>query len=373
MKFSVEKNTLYEAVSTASKACALKSALNILDGILLTLEGNILTVTGYDLEIAIKISVAVDGQQDGKVVTDPRLLSEMVKKMPGDTINFELCENENKNQSMTVRITSGKSKLSLLCKLGDEFPNIIELKKDISFEISEKLLKDMLIKVGFAVSRTNQELESIKMEIEDNLFYTVATDGNRLAAKHCTIENENINFLIPEKAVSSLTKSLSDDEDGKVSILVDKNQICISKENYILISRLLEGKFVNYRRIIEAQYPRVMNVNVKELISSMERCLLLMSDKLRIPVVCSVNDNFMNISCKTTIGAIDEEIEVDVKEGEFSDFVINFNPRFMLEALQKTNCDEVKISFDGSLNPFKITPLEDNGEFIFIIVPIRSS
>jgi DNA polymerase-3 subunit beta len=105
----------------------------------------------------------------------------------------------------------------------------------------------------------------------------------------------------------------------------------------------------------------------------MERCLLLMSDKLRIPVVCSVKDGYMNISCKTTIGAIDEEVSVTIKEGDFVDFNINFNPRFLLEALQKTNCDEVKISFDGNLNPFKITPLEDNGEFIFIIVPIRSS
>jgi DNA polymerase-3 subunit beta len=98
-----------------------------------------------------------------------------------------------------------------------------------------------------------------------------------------------------------------------------------------------------------------------------------MSDKLRIPVNCSVESDYMKISCKTTFGAIDEEISVSILESDFSGFNINFNPRFMLDALQKTNCDEVKICFDGSLKPFKITPVEDNGEFIFIIVPIRSS
>jgi DNA polymerase-3 subunit beta len=98
-----------------------------------------------------------------------------------------------------------------------------------------------------------------------------------------------------------------------------------------------------------------------------------MSDKLKVPVLCSIEDEIMKISCKTTLGAIDEEVSAILKEGDFTDFNINFNPRFMLEALQRANCEEIKISFDGSLNPFKITPLEDNGEFIFIIVPIRSS
>ena len=369
MKFSAEKNSLYEAVSAASKACALKSALNILDGVLLNLDGDILTITGYDLEIGIKVSVTVAGQQNGNVVTDPRLLSEMVKKMPGDTVDFILVDNKN------IKITSGKSKLNIPCKPGDEFPNIIEIKKENSFEISEKLLKDMLVRVGFAVSRTNQELECIKMEMENDVLFTVATDGNRLAAKHCVLQNvnESMSFTIPEKAVASLIVSLSNTEENNVNISVDKNQICISKENYILISRLLEGKFVNYKRIIESEFPRILTVNVKELSLSMERCLLLMSDKLKVPATCSVDDGFMKVSCKTPLGAIDEEISVIIKEGEFSDFNINFNPRFMYEALQKANCDEVKIAFEGALKPFKITPIEDNGEFIFIIVPIRSS
>ena len=379
MKFTCEKNLFYEAVTSASKACALKSALNILDGVLLTLAENTLTITGYDLEIGIKVSLDVNGTQGGAVVTDPRLLSEMVKKLSGSHFDFTL--NENK----TIKITSGKSKLNLPCKLGEEFPNIIELKKETSFEISEKLLKEMLLKVGFAVSRTNQELECIKLEIENDIFFAVATDGNRLAAKHCDTskikftegEHEKANIILPDKAVASLIRSLSDDDEAKVKISVDKNQICILKQNYILISRLLEGKFVNYKRIIEGEFPKALTVDVRELILSMERCLLLMSDKLRMPVVCSIEDGLMRIECKTTLGSIDEEIPIEIKEGEFFEsgdsFKINFNPRFMLEALQKANCDKVRIAFDESLKPFKITPIEENGEFIFIIVPIRSS
>lgn len=373
MKFSADKNILYEAVSNASKACALKSALNILDGVLLNLKDNILTITGYDLEIGIKISVNVDGQEDGNIVTDPRLLSELVKKMPGDIVNFILKDEKE------IEITSGKLILNIPYKIGTDFPNIIEIKKELSFNMKEKLLKEMLTRVDYASARNdvNPSLMGIKIDIEDNIFYSAATDGNRLATKYCKIENENVSFILPEKAVVSLIKSLSDEENEEnpkeISISIDKNQICVSKENYMIVSRLLDGKFVNYKRIIDGTYTKSLNINVKDLCSSMERCLLLMSDKLKSPVSCSVNDEYMKISCKTALGAINEEIPIIINNGDFKDFNIFFNPRFMLEALQKTYCEEVKINFDGSLNPFKITPIVDNGEFIFIIVPIRSS
>jgi DNA polymerase-3 subunit beta len=373
MKFTAEKNELFETITNASKACAMKSALNILDGVLLSLEGNTLTATGYDLEIGIKVSMTVDGSQDGKVVADPKLLAEMVKKMGGDNIDFSLVDQKS------VKITSGKSKVNLPCKPGEEFPNIIEIKKEKSFDINSKLLKEMFSRVSYAVSRVKPEFEAIKVEITDNVFYTVATDTNRLAAKCCKINNEDVDFIIPEKAVNSLLRSLSDDPEESVNISIEKNQISISKPNYVLISRLIENTFVNYKRIFDAPFNRTVTVSVKELTTAMEKCLCLQSDKLKIPANCSFVDNFMKITCKTAHGCIDDEIEIEIKEGEFSDFNINFNPRFMLDSLQKADCDKISISFEGALKPLKITNAnkdeknEDNGEFIFIIVPVRNT
>ena len=372
MKFAAEKNELYEIISNASKACAMKSALNILDGILLNLDGNTLTATGYDLEIGIKVSMQVDGHENGKVVVDPKLLGEMIKKMSGDNVNFELSDNK------VLKVTSGKSKLTVPNKPGEEFPNIIEIKKEdstqVSFEMNSKLLKEMFSRVSYAVSRIKPEFEAIKLEIVDGVLYTVATDTNRLAAKHCPIANENVDFIIPEKAVSSLLRSLSDDADENVSICVSQNQISISKPNYVLISRLIENKFVNYKRIFEAPFNRALTVDVKEFILSMERCLYLQSDKLKIPVTCSFEDSFMKLSCKTTYGSIDDEVAITIVEGEFSDFDINFNPRFMLEALQKVTTEQVRIDYEGSFKPFKITSPDpaQAGEFIHIVVPVRS-
>jgi DNA polymerase-3 subunit beta len=367
MKFTAEKNDLYETIANASKACAAKSALNILDGILLTLEGNTLTATGYDLEIGIKVSMTADGQENGKIVTDPKLLTEMIKKMPGETIDVTLVDNK------TLKVTSGKSMLSVPCRLGDDFPNIIETKKENTFVINAKLLKEMFSRVNYAVSRTKPELEAVKMEIENNVFYTVTTDANRLAAKHCQFECEDIDILIPEKAVASLLRSITEeDSETDISISVEKNQISISKPNYVLISRLLENKFVQYKRILTAPFNRVLTLDTKEMILSMERCLFLQSEKLKIPATCTFEGEYIKITCKTPHGAIDDEMSFKVKEGDFSDFSINFNPRYMLEALQKSTTDEVMISFESALKPFLITPTENNGEFMFIVVPVRS-
>jgi len=373
MKFSADKSVLYEAISGASKACAVKSALSILDGVMLSLSGDKLTVTGYDLEVGIRITVQVDGGEDGVTVTDPKLLAEMVRKMPGSSVDFKLDSVNGKD----IKITSGKSLLTIPCKSGNDFPNIVELKKDFVFEIKEKLLKDMLTRVEFSTckSDSNPSLMGIKMEITDNNYYSVATDGNRLAARYCVLENiPDAEFIIPEKAVSSLIRSLSDDDKNSVSISVDKNQISVTKENYMIISRLLDGKFVNYKRILEAPFPRVIGVNAKELALSMERCLLLMSDKIKTHAAFSFSGDTMKINCKTTIGSIEEQIQVSVKEGDFADFNICFNPRFLLEALQKAAADSVRIGFDGPFKPFKIIPDSDteSGDFIFIVVPIRS-
>ncbi|MCL2754504.1 MAG: DNA polymerase III subunit beta, partial [Oscillospiraceae bacterium] len=308
MKFTAEKNELYEVISNASKACAMKSALNILDGVLLNVEGNTLTVTGYDLEIGIKVSMNVEGKENGKIVIDPKITAEMLKKMTGDSVNFELQDQK------ILKIESGKSKLNLPCKPGDEFPNIIEIKKDdstqTSFDVSAKLLKEMLSQVSYAVSRTKPEFEAIKLEIDDGVLYTVATDTNRLAAKYAYTGNANVDFIIPEKAVNSLLRSLSEEGNENVSICVDKNQINISKPGYVLISRLIENAFVNYKRIFDAPFNRFMSMDIKEFILSMERCLYLQSDKLKIPATCTFEDSLMRIHCKTSYGAIDDEISV---------------------------------------------------------------
>ncbi|MCL2638837.1 MAG: DNA polymerase III subunit beta [Oscillospiraceae bacterium] len=377
MKFSADKITLAEAVINASKACAVKTAFSALDGVLLCLKGNKLTVTGYDLETGIRVNIDVIGDQDGEIIVESRIFSDMIRKMPeGAKITVEVKENEK------VIVSYGKIKLNIQGTKAESFPNIIELSQNVSFTMKEKVLKNMLSQIEHAIARKdiNPALMGARFDIENNMLYIVASDAVRLALRKEPLSFENMGFIVPEKTVVELTRNLSDEEND-VTVVVDKNQICFSKENYAIFSRLLDGKFVEYKKLVETQSNRELTINVRELTNSLERSLLFINERFKSPVVCEIDDekNCIYLSCKTGLGEFDEEIEVtkaniknrDERVGE-KNFCVAFNPRFMIDALRNSNCDEVKLEFMTELAPIKIIPpVEGDSDVLFVVVPVR--
>ncbi len=377
MKFKADRNKLSEAVGNASKACATKTAFNSLDGVLLSLNGNKLTVTGYDLEMGIKVMIMVDGEIDGEIVVDARLFGDMIKRMPNDNpVEIEVKDEKD------VTVRSGKIKLEIQGTSGNNFPNILDLNDDISFGIKENILRNMLSQVSHAIAQTdiNPALMGAKFNICDNMLSVVTSDGVRLALREEKVTYNDLAFIVPEKTVMELCRNLSESEiENDVKITVDRNQICFSKDSYIIFSRLLEGKFIDYNRIIDFKPERTATVNVREMISSLERTLLLITERFKSPVVCSFNgegeDAVMHISCKTNLGTIDEDLSVKYDTNysdndKEKDFTIAYNPKFMLDALKNSGCDEVKIMFLTDLSPIKIVPVSEDG-FLFVVVPVR--
>ncbi|MDR2560058.1 MAG: DNA polymerase III subunit beta [Oscillospiraceae bacterium] len=377
MKFSADKTTLAEAVINASKACALKTAFSELDGVLLCLKGNNLTVTGYDLETGIRINIDVSGERDGEIIVESRLFSDMIRKMPeGTKIAVEIKENEK------VTVSYGKIKLNIQGKEAEKFPNIIELNKNVSFTMKEKVLKNMLSQIDHAIARKdiNPALMGARFDIENNMLYVVASDAVRLALRKEPLEFNDMGFIVPEKTIIELIRNLSDEEND-VTVVVDRNQIGFFKENYAIFSRLLDGKFVEYKKLVETQSNLELTVNTREFTDSLERSLLFINERFKSPVVCEIDEekNCIYLSCKTGLGEFDEEIEVsklNIKDkdepGGEKKFCVAFNPRFMIDALRNSNCDEVKLEFMDELKPIKvIPPAEGDSDVLFVVVPVR--
>jgi len=377
MKFSADKNILAEAVISASKACAAKTTLGSLDGVLLKLSGNNLTITGYDLETGIRVNINADGEADGDVIVEARLFSDIIRRMPENSkITVEVKESQK------VCVSFGKIKLNIQGTPGENFPNIIELNKNVSFNMKEKTLKSMLTQVEHAIARKdmNPALMGARFDIESNMLYIVASDAVRLALRKEPVEFEEMGFIVPEKTVVELTRNLSDDNDDEVNIVIDRNQICFSKKSYAIFSRLLDGKFVEYKKLVESQSTREFTVNVREFADSLERSLLFINERFKSPVVCEIDDsnNCVYLSCRTGLGEFDEEISiagVKVKDGfensaEKKNFNVAFNPRFMIDALRNSNCDEVRLEFTSELAPIKIAP-PDGDDVLFVVVPVR--
>jgi DNA polymerase-3 subunit beta len=223
-----------------------------------------------------------------------------------------------------------------------------------------------------------------RFDIENNVLYIVASDAVRLALRKEKLEFSDMGFIVPEKTVVELTRNLSED-DGDVNIVVDRNQICFYKENYAIFSRLLDGKFVEYKKLVETQSNREFTINTREFCDSLERSLLFINERFKSPVVCEIDESktCIYLSCKTGLGEFDEEIEVtklSVKNsmdtgGEKKNFCVAFNPRFMIDALRNSHCDEVKLEFMSELAPIKVIPpaagAASDNDVLFVVVPVR--
>jgi DNA polymerase-3 subunit beta len=222
-----------------------------------------------------------------------------------------------------------------------------------------------------------------RFDIENNMLYIVASDAVRLALRKEPLEYSDMGFIVPEKTVVELTRNLSDG-DGDVNIIVDRNQICFSKENYAIFSRLLDGKFVEYKKLVESHSTREFTINVREFSDSLERSLLFINERFKSPVICEIDEkqSCILLSCKTGLGEFFEEVVIsksalkntaDAESGK--NFCVAFNPRFMIDALRNSQCDEVKLEFMSELAPIKVIPPADgeaaDNDVLFVVVPVR--
>lgn len=364
LKFTADKNDISEALITTAKAASSKSVIGVLEGIYFSLKGNELTLTGYDLELGIKSTVSVKGESDGDLVLNSKLICDIVRKMPGGEIVFEETED------LKIRLSCGDIEYSITGISSEEYPLIPELSRGENFEISEPLLKSMIGQTLYAVAviDTKPVLMGSKFDIKNNELNVISVDGIRIAIRKENLLHEDFDFVVPAKTLSEILRLLSDDDSKIASISVDRNQCIFKIAKYTVFSRLLEGDFFDYTRIIGVQSNLEAVVNVRELMECVDRTLLLISDKCKSPVDLTFTDGTLRIFCETIIGKVDQKINVDYSGEEFR---ISFNSRYLLDALRNTECDKVKFQFvTNSMQALKIVPLEGNS-FLFLVSPVR--
>lgn len=363
MKFSCPKEIILSAVQTTSKAAAGKSSIPALEGILMELEGNTLTVTGYDLDIGIKTSIEVTGIESGNIVINARMAGDIIRKMPSGDITFE-CGGNN-----IAEISGRDTNFSVMCMSADDYPNVPQVNPDTSFTMPQKLLKSMIVQTKFAVAVVDSKpaLMGCKFELEDNILNVVAVDGVRIALRQEPLTYNNISFIVPAKTLEELTHILSDDNDKNVIVSVDKNQISFTVDGYIMISRLLDGDFIQYKTYLKCTSGVYAEVNCREMIDMLERTMLIINEKNKNPIRCEIKDGSINMSCTTAIGKVNDRISVKYNG---QPLVIGFNAKYMLDAFKACDSDTVKLVATSSVAPIIILPMEGNA-FTYLVLPMR--
>jgi len=364
LKIICNKEEMKSAVTKVIGAVSQKSAISAIEGILVKSYGNTIFLAGYDLEIGITATIPAKVLREGDVIFPAKLLLEMLIKMDGEEVSFDL------DSKYLCTIESGKAQFTIMGIAADEFPDLPSLSIDNYFTLSQGELRDMINQTFFAIAMTEQRPvhTGSKFDIKNGYFNMISVDGFRLALCRRKIEDTlEKSFVVPRKTLNELMKILSDDYDEKISINLSKKHIIFEIDNYTVISRLLEGEFLDYEKAIPSTSTTNVRIQRRIFIECFERVSIVTEEKLINPVRLYFSDNKVNIECSTAVGKIKETLPASI---EGPDVEIGFNNRYLLEALKNCKNDEVIICLNRAENPVKIIPPESD-DYTFLVLPMR--
>jgi len=365
MKFSCEKAQLLSAISITSKVASAKSAIPALEGLLLE-AATTLRISGYDLKTGIKTEIPAEVTQVGSIVLNARLLGEIIRKLPDDSILFSVEEN-----NMTT-ITCGFSTFNIMGTPATDYPELPSVDSQSAIYIPQKTLKSMISETIFAVS--DNESRPVHtgslFELEQGIITVISVDGYRLALRREKLdraEMEDGSFVVPGNALGEVEKIVSDSED-LVKVALGEKHILFSIDETVVISRRLEGEFLNYRQAIPQNNKFHITVDKRALMASVERVSLIISEKLKSPVRCLFTEGQIKLSTATALGKASDECHIS---GDGGDLEIGFNDKYILDALKAAPADTVKISLNTSVSPCVISSTEEDGNFTYMVLPVR--
>ncbi len=364
MNLVCEGLDLSEAVLKVSKAISNKVANPILEGIKLVAEDGTLTLSATDTELAIEKKIKADIKIEGETVVPGRFFSEFLKKLANERI--ELILNE-KNQ-LKIRYTDSETLVACFPSL--EYPSFQKIDSNEYFALRKKDFKALINKSIFAVALDDSRpiLKGVLLEVEEKEIRAVALDGYRLALikKPLAHTNINVSVIVPSKSLNEIGRILEDNDDI-VNIYIQKNYLMVDLGETKIITKLLDGEFLNYRQIISNNYETTITINKEQFEDSLERAALLSRIGQNNLVKFDIKENNLLINSNSELGIIKENVNIVLKG---KDLNIAFNARYFTEALRANANEFVKISFNNAANPCIITPHESE-EFLYLILPVR--
>ena len=368
MKIVCYKDNLLKALNSVIKGVATKTTNPILEGILIQTNDNQIKLTTYDMELGIEYIIDSEVKQQGSTVVNAIMFSEIIRKLPDTEIYITL----NENNLLEIECEGALYKLTTMNP--DEFPELPKIEVENSIDLEQNMLKNMIKRTIFAVSteENRQIFTGCLFEVENNKLNVVAVDGFRLALRsiYLPVKVSDFKAVIPGKTLNEINKILSDSFEN-IKIGIAKNQALFEMENCKIVSRTLDGEFLNYKSVIPNTWETRIKVNKNNLQDSFERISLISASSIekekKYPVKVSVDIGKIIISCTNQTGEAKEEIFIST---EGKNIEVGFNPKYFLDALKAIDDEEVFVEFGTNISPCLVKPIENN-EYVYMILPIR--
>lgn len=364
MKIICSKSNLLTGVQTVSKAVPNKTTMSILECILVdTTSGNI-KLTANDMELGIETVIQGDILEKGIIALDAKIFLDIVRKLPDNDITIET------NDSFKTTITCEKAKFNIIGKSGEDFSYLPEIEKNDCIVISQFTLKEVIRQTIFSIAdnENNKLMTGELFEIENNILKVVSLDGHRISVRKIELKNsyDNKKVVVPGKTLNEISKILSGDMDKDVNIFFTDKHILFEFDDTIVVSRLIEGEYFKIEQMLSSDYETKIIMNKRELLDCIDRATLLVKEGDKKPVIIDVQSTSMKLKMNSTVGSMDEEIDIE-KEGK--DIKIGFNPKFLIDALRVIEDEDILIYMVNPKAPCFIKNEEEN--YIYMILPVN--
>lgn len=363
MKFSVVREAILSPLQAVIGVVERRQTMPILANVLVVGKGSELAITATDLEVELVAKAQVTLQQGGEITLPGRKLLDIVRALPeGATVTFAL-----EGERVTVR--SGKSRFTLATLPAGDFPTVEDIRAQQPVTIAQAILKRLLDKTHFSMAQQDVRyyLNGMLMEMAENVLRTVATDGHRLAFCEATVDSPvaALQVIVPRKGVLELQRLLG--SEGTVELTIGSNHIRAHIGDIRFTSKLIDGRFPEYGRVIPANPPKQIKADREMLRSALQRAAILSNEKYR-GIRLSVKLNALVLqSHNPEQEEAEEELEI-VYAGE--EVEIGFNVNYLLDALAAVDGNEVELGLTDANNSCLLTSVATPATK-YVVMPMR--
>ena len=369
MNFTIEKEVFIKGLARVQGIVEKRNTIPVLSNVLLEGADGELHLTATDLEVGMKSTYPANIRTPGKITVSAKKLYEIIKELPENEISFNAKEN------CWVEVECGKAQFNIVGLSAEEFPDFPKPNKGSFISLASSLCKEMIEKTFFAVSQDESKynLNGIFCQIQEdtNQLRLVATDGHRLSMIEKNIEvAESLELsrgvILPRKGILEL-KKLAEEGEGDIQLGFMDNNAVISKNQTVIIMRLIDGEFPDYSRVIPKTNEQQATIVVDPFLHALRRMIIVSSEKSRGVKMNFKNDLLEVSSSNPELGDAREELTIEYKGPDIS---VGFNARYLLDILQVQDQDQIRMILKDNLSPGLIKPVEEDG-YLAVIMPMR--
>lgn len=372
MKIICAKDDLTEIISTVQKAVSVKAVNPILECIKIDAFGDgRIMFTANNLDICIEFTAECTVDEPGTIALSSRMFGDIIRRLSGDEVDMHVNPSNN-----VTTIKCGKSEFNIQGLDSSEYPAVPEIAETYRFSLTQGKLKKILRKTLYAVSQNEARkpiLTGANFEIDTGVLSVVTTDTYRLAIIREVVDSslEPKSFVVPGATLREILKVLKDGDD-RVEIIVSDRHVMFNFDTYRIITRLLDGKYINYRPVLNTPNSITVRANARDLTDSLERAALIIDDDMtakaeKLPVILNIASDKVEITCMTGRGKVYDAVEVNTSG---NDLEIGFNHKLLLDALRACDDDEIKLEFSNPRSSCFITS-ENDDSYTFMVLPVR--